>query len=144
MVGVLAPGGVILSHWEQTAGSPDWGIASVKSDWDVAAEWWKDELRKRGFKPRKRARIREISGAFERAGADATLRTVVERDEVSTVGEELELTRNRIHSWNWEIPDALYAELLPQHEKWALAYFGGAETELRRTVEFNLQVWRFP
>jgi ubiquinone/menaquinone biosynthesis C-methylase UbiE len=144
MVGVLAPGGIILSSWEQTAGAPRWGIASQKSDWDVAAEWWKDELRKRDFKRRKRVRIREINRAFEKAGATTREMVIAERPEVSTVAEELELTRNRIHSWNWEIPDAIYHELVPQHEKWALEYFGSPDTELHRTVEYHLQTWTFP
>jgi ubiquinone/menaquinone biosynthesis C-methylase UbiE len=144
MAGVLAPGGIIISHWEQTAGSPSWGIASATSDWDVAGEWWKDELRRHSFKRRRRPALRDISRAFQSAGATSTVTTVAEREEVSTVGEELHLTRNRIHSWNWEIPDELYAELLPQHEKWAIDYFGGADAKLRRTVQYKLQVWRFP
>jgi ubiquinone/menaquinone biosynthesis C-methylase UbiE len=143
IVGVLEADGIVLSHWDQTAGSPDWGIASVSSDWDVAFEWWRDELSRRGFRRRKRAGIREISRAFERAGATSTRRTVAEREEVTTVGEELEETRNRISSWSWEIPDDMFAELLPQHEKWALDYFGSADAKLKRTVEYNLQGWRF-
>jgi ubiquinone/menaquinone biosynthesis C-methylase UbiE len=134
MLRVLAPDGVILSSWDQTAGS---------SDWDIADKWWKKQLREAGFKPRRRARIDQIGRAFERAGATTKALVVAERPETSTVREELELTRNRIHSWNWEIPDPLYHELLPRHEEWALERFGGPETELRRTVGYHLQAWRF-
>jgi len=142
---LLAPGGVVLSHWDQTAGSSDWGVASPLGDWDVAAEWWKEALAKHGFqRGRKRAGILAITEAFLEAGGEARLATVAEREELSTVAEELELTRNRIHSWNWEIPDDLFHDLVPQHERWALEHFGSPDRVLRRMVEYKLQVWTFP
>jgi len=138
---VLAPGGVVLSHWDQTKGA-NWGEPSKASDWDAAGEWWKEALQERGFQRRKRANIPDIGAALA-AGGETRVMTIDRREELSTVAEELDLTRNRIHSWNWEIPDDLYAELLPQHEKWALEHFGGPKATLRRTVEYKLQVWRF-
>jgi len=140
---VLAPGGVVLSHWDQTKGA-NWGEPSKASDWDAAGEWWKEALHERGFQRRKRANIQDIDAALACTGGETRLMTIARREEVSTVAEEMELTRNRIHSWNWEIPDDLYAELLPRHERWALDHFGGPDAKLRRAVEYKLQVWRFP
>jgi ubiquinone/menaquinone biosynthesis C-methylase UbiE len=142
MVRILAPGGVVLSHWDQTKGA-NWGEASTESDWDIAGQWWKDALRERGFSRRRRADIPDIGGAFEEAGARSELSVIAEDEEVTTVADELALTRDRIHSWNWEIPDDIYDKLVPQHEKWAVEYFGSADAKLHRKVEYKLQVWRF-
>jgi ubiquinone/menaquinone biosynthesis C-methylase UbiE len=142
MLRVLAPGGVILSSWDQTKGA-NWGEASTASDWDAAGEWWKEKLRERGVERRRRANIPDISAAFEEAGASTELKVIAEMEETSTVEEELALTRDQIHSWSWEIPSDVYGELVPQHEVWALDHYGGPDAKLRRTVQYKLQVWRF-
>jgi ubiquinone/menaquinone biosynthesis C-methylase UbiE len=139
---VLAPGGVILSSWDQTKGA-NWGEASAESDWDKAFEWWKEALNAAGVVRRKRANIPDISEAFVAAGATTEVSVIAECEEVSTVAEELALIRDRIHSWSWEIPDEIFNHLVPQHEAWALEHFGSADARLRRRVEYKLQVWRF-
>jgi len=139
---VLAPGGAILSHWDQTKGA-NWGEASTQSDWDAAVEWWKKALDERGVERRKRANIPDISEAFVAAGASTEVAVIAEREETSSVAEELALIRDRIHSWSWEIPDDIYNDLVPQHEKWALEQFGSPDAKLRRAVQYKLQVWRF-
>lgn len=142
MLRVLAPGGVILSSWDQTKGA-NWGEASGASDWDVAFEWWKKALDDRGVVRRKRANIPDISEAFVAAGATTEVSVLAEIEETSTVGEELALIRDRIHSWSWEIPDAIFNDLAPKGEAWALEHFGSADAKLRRAVQYKLQVWRF-
>jgi SAM-dependent methyltransferase len=141
MLRVLAEGGVILSHWDQTKGA-NWGESGA-SDWDVAGEWWKEKLGERGVTGRKRADIPDIGAAFEAAGAKTRVDVIDEREETSTVGEELALTRDQIHSWSWEVPSDVYEELVPLHEAWALKHFGSLDAQLRRTVQYKLQVWRF-
>jgi SAM-dependent methyltransferase len=142
MLRVLAPGGVILSSWDQTKGA-NWGESSDASDWDVAFEWWKKALDERGVVRRKRANIPDISEAFVAAGGITEVSVIAEREETSTVKEELALIRDRIHSWSWEVPDEIFNGLVPQHEKWAIEHFGSADATLRRTVQYKLQVWRF-
>ncbi len=142
MLRVLSPGGVILSSWDQSKGA-FWGESSTAGDWDVAGEWWKDALKAAGVERRRRANIPDISAAFEEAGATTEVSVIAELQETSTVEEELALTRDRIHSWSWEIPDEIYDKLVPQHEKWAIDHFGSADAKLRRTVQYKLQVWTF-
>jgi ubiquinone/menaquinone biosynthesis C-methylase UbiE len=142
MLRVLAPGGVILSSWDQTKGA-NWGEASAESDWDRAFEWWKEALNAAGVVRRKRANIPDISEAFVAAGATTDVSVIAECEETSTVAEELALMRDRIHSWSWEIPDETFYGLVPQHEAWAIDKFGSADAKLRRKVEYKLQVWRF-
>ena len=142
MLRVLAPGGAILSSWDQTKGA-NWNEPSGASDWDVAFEWWKRALDGAGVRRRKRADIPDISQAFEEAGATTEVEVIAEVEEVTTVEEELALIRDQIHSWSWEIPGNLYNELMPQHEAWAIEHFGSADAKLRRMVQHRLQVWRF-
>jgi ubiquinone/menaquinone biosynthesis C-methylase UbiE len=131
----LAPGGVILSHFEHRPDDND--------VWDPFYDWWDESLAQRGFEGRPRPKPEEIDDEFGRHGGAGRTITVAESVEKPSVGEELELTRNRIHSWTWEIPDDLFRELQPQHEKWALEHLGGPDIISPRRVEFRLQVWRF-
>jgi hypothetical protein len=96
-----------------------------------------------GVQLRKRADIPDISEAFVAAGATTEVSVIEEREETSTVAEELAQIRDRIHSWSWEIPDEIFDQLVPQGEKWALEHFGSANVTLRRTVHYKLQAWRF-
>jgi hypothetical protein len=142
MVRVLGAAGIILSHWDQTKGA-NWNEPSGASDWDAAFEWWKEKLRERGFERRKRADIPDLDEALAGAGASTSVAVIAELEEVSTVAEELELIRDRIHSWSWEVPDEVFNALVPQGEAWALERFGSADAKLQRTVQYKLQVWRF-
>ena len=142
MLRVLAPGGAILSSWDQTKGA-NWNEPSGASDWDVAFEWWKRALNDARVQRRKRADLPDISRAFEEAGATTEVEVIAEVEEMTTVEEELALMRDQIHSWSWEIPGDIYNELMPQHEAWAIEHFGSAEAQLRRIVQHKLQVWRF-
>ena len=132
---VLAPGAILLHHGDHTVG---------ESDWDVAADKWKELMKTRGFVRRVRPRIEDMSAAFSEAGGECRTETIAEWDEFSSPGEEMDLARNRVHSWAWEIPDDLFWECLPEVERWAEEHYGTMDARLRRPVAYNLQVWTFP
>src|SRR5574341_2137984 len=131
---VLAPGAVLLHHGDHTVG---------ESDWDVAYHKWIELFTERGFARRVRPKIEDMSAAFEAAGGLCRIETIAEWDEYSSPREELDLARNRVHSWTWEIPQDLFFECLPEVERWAEAHYAGLDASLHRRVAYNLQVWTF-
>ncbi len=131
---VLAPGGVFLHHGDQNA---------APSDWDPAAAWWKDALQRRGFHRRPRPSPDEMAAGFRALGGSCAEETIAESTEISTAQEELDLVRNRTHSWSWEIPDEIFADCLSEFESWAPRQFGGLDARLERRVKYQLEVWRF-
>jgi ubiquinone/menaquinone biosynthesis C-methylase UbiE len=132
---VIKPGGVLLHHADHSAGEGDWDVASLK---------WDELLAARGFVRRVRPKIEDISAAFAAAGGQCRTETIAEWDEQSSPAEELELARNKVHSWTWEIPDDLFQECLPEVGRWAAEHFGGMETRLHTRMAYTLQIWRFP
>jgi ubiquinone/menaquinone biosynthesis C-methylase UbiE len=132
---VLRSGGVLLHHGDHSVGD---------SDWDVAYRKWEELLAERGFVRRVRPRIEDMSAAFAATGGQCRTETIAEWDEQSSPAEEMELARNKVHSWTWEIPDDLFQECLPEIGGWAAEHYGGMDTRLHTRMGYTLQIWRFP
>ena len=132
---VLKSGGLLLHHGDHNVGEGDWDAAYLK---------WVELFTERGFVRRVRPRIEDMTAAFVALGGECRTETIAEWDEQSSPAEELELARNKVHSWTWEIPDDLFQQCLPQVERWAAEHYGGMDTHLHCRMAYNLQVWRFP
>ena len=131
---VLASRGILLHH-----GDANFGV----SDWDPASDKWEELLKARGFVQRARPKNEDMSAAFEAIGGSCRTETISEWNEASTPAEELELARDRVHSWTWEIPKDLFFDCLPEVERWAGDYYGSLDRRLERRVAYRLQVWSF-
>ena len=131
---VLKPGGLLLHHGDHNVGDSDWDAAYVK---------WVELFTERGFVRRMRPKIEDMSEAFIAVGGEYRTETIAEWDELSSPAEELELARNKVNSWTWEIPDNLFRECLPHVERWAAEHYGRMDTQLHRRVAYNLQIWKF-
>lgn len=132
---VLKPGGLLLHHGDHSVGEGDWDVAYLK---------WVELFTERGFVRRVRPKIEDMTAAFVAAGGEYRTETIAEWDEPSSPAGELELARNKVHSWTWEIPDDLFKECLPEMERWAAEHYGGMDTQLRCRMAYSLQIWRFP
>jgi len=131
---ILVPGATLLHHGDHTVG---------ESDWDVAYQKWVELFTERGFARRVRPTIDDMSAAFEAAAGVCRVETIAEWDEYASPREELDMARNRVHSWTWEVPQDLFFACLPEVERWAEAHYGGLDTPLHRRAAYNLQVWKF-
>ena len=131
---VVKSGGLLLHHGDHNVGESDLHAAYLK---------WAELLKERGFVRRVRPEIEDMSAAFIAAGGEYRTETIAEWDELSSPAEELELARNKVNSWTWEIPDNLFRECLPHVERWAAEHYGRMDTQLHRRVAYNLQIWKF-
>ena len=132
---VLKSGGLLLHHGDHNVGEGDWDAAYLK---------WVELFAERGFVRRVRPKIEDMSAAFVAVGGVCRTETIAEWDEHSSPAEEIELARNKVHSWTWEIPDGLFQECLPEVERWAAEHFGGLDKQLHSGMAYSLQIWRFP
>lgn len=132
---VLAPGGVLLHD---------------VTNYDIGQNPWRQGLAQReailtrlGFTPRKRPGPDEIALALRRAGG--ALRTVVyaEVEERTVPARLVERARDRIDSWTWEIPEAVFQPFLAEFERWCRSYFGDLEREYCQPIRYELHAWRF-
>jgi SAM-dependent methyltransferase len=131
---VLAPGGALMHIVEAYPGEDRWRVAREVVD---------GLLRERGFVRSRRAESQEIDAALSAAGGRRRVEPVAERGEMYTPAGMLALARNRVHSWTWEIPDALLQECLDIAERWARERFGSLDTQLTSRVANQLHVWSF-
>jgi ubiquinone/menaquinone biosynthesis C-methylase UbiE len=131
----LAPGGALLSYHETYISESKWGKRSMAK--------WSELLAARGFRPRHRPSEEEIASALRRLGASLRTLEVADGVDRNTPATILEQTRNRIHSWTWEIPEELFFECLPEYESWLRREFD-MDRELGDRIIHELKVWRFP
>lgn len=130
----LAPGGVILHFVDQHL---------EEDHWQAAQDLLDRLLKQRGFARSHRLENNEIDLALAAAGGSCRTVAVAEQDEPWTPSHMLQVARNRIQSWTWEIPEPLLSECLDELEPWARQRFGGLDTEMTSRVSYRLQVWSF-
>ena len=131
----LSRGGVLLRYQERYVSESQWGKRSTAR--------WSELLSARGFRPRQRPTDEEIAAALERLGGAVRMVEVAEDVDRNTPATILEQTRNRVHSWTWEIPEELFFECLPEYESWLRREFD-MERELGDRIIHGLEVWSFP
>ncbi|MEX0801228.1 MAG: class I SAM-dependent methyltransferase [Dehalococcoidia bacterium] len=131
---VLAPDGVMLLYYERYESETLWGRRSE--------EKWEELLRERGFVRRRRPSREEIAAAIERLGGSSRVVTFAEDVDRNTPATILDLTRRRIHSWTWEIPEELFFQCLPEYESWLRREFD-MDRELGDRAVYELEVWGF-
>jgi ubiquinone/menaquinone biosynthesis C-methylase UbiE len=126
---VLAPGGVLLHHGEGESDRNRSPAMTTKID---------ELLARRGFARRRRPEVDDIREAI--AGAGGLLRTeiVAEWDDNGTLEDHFRESRLRAHSWTWEIPEAIFSDMMDEFEPWARANMSD-----ERHVLYEVDVWRF-
>lgn len=130
---VLAPGGVFVHHFRRD----EYAI------WKDSADKWVALLKARGFERRKRPSIDEIAAKLESLGGSRRVEVVTTDEERFTPRQMIEDTRNKVHSWTWEIPDDLFLECLVEYEEWAQEGLGPLDEPRVDSVVHELHVWSF-
>lgn len=134
VVRVLSPGGAFIHYLRR----------DEFSRWRDSAEKWDAMLGARGFERRKRPSVDEIGEKLESLGGSCRVEVVATEEERVTPRAMVEDTRNRVHSWSWEIPDDLFAECLVEYEAWAREGGLGPLDEPRvDSIAHELRVWGF-
>ncbi|MBI2912595.1 MAG: methyltransferase domain-containing protein [Chloroflexi bacterium] len=131
---VLQPGGILIEHYTES----DFGAL------EAGNEKWNGLLTAKGFQRRKRPEPAEIDAGLSQLGARVRVETVWEEQVVRTPAQDLEETRDRVHSWTWEIPDDVLRACLPEYEAWAQNFFGDLSRPFTGRVRHQLEVWTFP
>jgi hypothetical protein len=126
---VLAPGGVILHHGEGESDRNREPAMTAKID---------DLLAARGFKRRRRPQVDEIREAFVGQGGVLRTEIIAEWDDNGTLEQHFRESRTRAHSWTWEIPEAIFHDMMDEFEPWALANISND-----RHVLYEVDVWTF-
>lgn len=126
---VLAPGGVILHHGEGESDRNRSPMISAKIN---------ELLAKRGFTRRNRPEVNDIRAAFRDAGGRLRTEIIAEWDDEGTFDEHMRDSRARVHSWTWEVPEGIFADMMDEFEAWARVHVPDD-----RHVLYEVDVWTF-
>ena len=134
LVRVLEPRGVFVHVISPYPGDNPWTASKVL---------WDDVLAGKDFTPRPRPAPEEIQEALRSLGGSVRVVECARLDDRMTPGDNLELMRQRIHSWTWEYPDDLFWECFAEFEPRYRAHYREMDRELVNTVIYELEVWSF-
>ena len=111
--------------------------------WDPGMAKWDELMAARDFVPRARPAGEQIRSALRALGGSYRSEPYGEGEDRRSPGENLERIRERIDSWSWEIPDALFAECFAEFEPWYRHHYGDMDRELVQPATYELEVWSF-
>ena len=111
--------------------------------WIASEALWNDVAAGKDFTPRHRPEPEEIQEALRSLGGSVRVVEFASLDDRLTPGDNLELMRQRIHSWTWEYPDDLFQECFAEFEPRYRARYREMDRELISTVTYELEVWSF-
>jgi SAM-dependent methyltransferase len=97
----------------------------------------------RGFTRRKRPTVEEIDKKLRSLGGSVEVEEVAEEEERVTPAEMLAQTKERSHSWSWEIPDELFWDFMPEYEEWIQSHYGDMDEPQVDKITHELRVWSF-
>ena len=132
---VVQPGGVLL---HEITRDPD------DNPWQASADIWAEALAPHDFVRRRRPETEDIHAALKAQGATVRVERYATYENRMTPQEHLDLARHRIHSWSWEFPDDLFAQVFAEFEPKYRAHYGDMERKLTETSIQELEVWTFP
>ena len=127
---VLAGGGIYLNkqHRDNAVLAP-------------SGAWWDNALKRRGHAPIRRLRFQAQRDLIRATGAALELVDICETVNRNDTEEVLDKTRNRIHSWSWQIADDVFDDCLVDYEPWFRAHYPG---EIVEEITHELEIWRWP
>lgn len=131
----LAACGVLIHYNERYVSESKLGAASIAK--------WDELLSQRNFTRRVRPRPEEIHSKLRELGGSCRKEAVAEGEDRRTPAAILEVTRRRINSWTWEIPDELFFDCLEGYEQWLRDQYEDMSRELVDRVFYELEVWSF-
>lgn len=132
---VLAPGGVLL----QQTRYPD---EQTERTWQEHEKFWDKICANRGHKRRRRPFPDDIARAFRESSTTLSVTELATFDHQSSVEQELQDTRERKHSWSWEIPDAILDESMGEFERW-LREHAGPDGHFVDRATYVIEAWRW-
>ena len=132
---VLKPGGVLLHEVTRM---------EEESAWQASANIWAEALAPHDYVRRSRPEIEDVHAAVAAHGAKLRVEEYATYESRITPQANLELARNRIHSWSWEYPDDLFAEVFAEFEPKYRAHYGDMDRGLTETHIHELEIWTFP
>ena len=129
---VLRPGGIFINTWrDYPDGSP----------YTPHADKWEELLARRGLRRGRRGPdSEEFASVLSALGARARMEKAAEWEATEDLETLLQETRNRIHSWSWELPDEVFETCYKEYEPWA------RQTLPERAVCYQVQqveIWTF-
>ncbi len=140
---VLKPGGVLL-HEITHYTTRYTGDHIDEGPWQASADIWAEALAAHDYERRHRPEPEDIHAALEAQGATLRIEHYATSEERTTPQQHLDLARNRIHSWSWEYPDDLFAEVFAEFEPKYRAHYGDMDRALTENHVHELEVWTFP
>ncbi len=132
---VVQPGGVLL---HDTTRYPN------DEPWQASADIWAEALAPHDYVRRHRPEPEEIQSTLKARGATLRVEQYATHENRMTPQEHLDLARHRIHSWSWEFPDDLFAQVFAEFEPKYRAHYGDMERQLTETQVHELEIWTFP
>ncbi len=131
---VVRPGGVLLHETTRNPG---------ENSWQDSADIWAEALAPHNYVRRHRPEPEETRAALEAQGATLRIEHYATYEARITPQQNLDLARNRVHSWSWEYPDDLFAEVFAEFEPKYRAHYGDMDRALTETHLHELEVWTF-
>ncbi len=132
---VVQPGGVLL---HEITRAPD------NNPWQASADIWAEALAPQDFVRRRRPETEDIDVELKAHGATVRSEHYATHEDRMTAQEHLDLARNRIHSWSWEFPDDLFADVFAEFEPKYRVHYGDMDRPLTETHVHELEIWSFP
>ena len=127
---VLSPGGVYLHKVLFTN--------EILADSSV---WWDEALTRHGHPPLRRLPFEHLRKLIASTGAELDLIDVAHDTVTHNTTDILETTRNRIHSWTWQIADDIFDDCLAEYEPWFHTHY---PAEIVEELTHELEIWRWP
>jgi len=134
---VIQPHGVLLQ--DTTRYRDD---EHLDGGWVLFSEVVEDQGRT--FQRRRRPEPEDVHRALVSHGAELRIVNYVTHQTRRTPRERLERVRNRVHSWTWEIPDDVFADVFPEFERRYHERFPDLDKTYPKTHINELEVWTFP
>jgi ubiquinone/menaquinone biosynthesis C-methylase UbiE len=100
-------------------------------------------LRELGIATRKRPDREELHALLKGLGASLRVESFAEETEESTPASWLGRTRDRVDSWSWEVPEAVFPEFITLYEQWNLDHFGDLDRVIVQKAVHQVEVWTF-
>jgi len=130
---VLAPGGTFV-HYQRR---------DEYHKWIESGEKWVELLKARGFVRRQRPSLDEIGAKLEALGGSLRTVDVGAEEERVTPSEMLADTKERTHSWTWEIPDEVFWDCMAEYEEWVGSFYDDVDEARVDSIVHELRFWSF-
>ena len=135
---VLKPGGFLFEGWDEAQGENE--DYRIQEAWRIILDEMGYQL-KRGLHTHRRT---EVLGYLMALGLDPKLRIVATWTEQRTSRQSLEALAERLYSFTWQVPEALFRCSMDELYRWALAHYPDLDRPHPLRWRFILRASRLP